>query len=111
MRKDDGDAYNHFRKALDVGGSSLTFTISCRLQMSEMLLRLGQNGKANNLLNEAKNQIQSVQHTFLHERLRKLQGKIDETTISEFRYSLGKFSLDDARDELEKKFLWAVQRQ
>jgi len=108
---DDRAAYDHFQKAFDVGGASLTFAISCRLQMSEMLLRLGQIGKATNLLNEAKNQIQSVQHTFLQERLRKLQGQIDETKISEFRYDLSKFSLEEARDELEKKFLWAIQRE
>jgi tetratricopeptide (TPR) repeat protein len=111
MLRDDRAAHDHFQKALNVGDASLTFEISCRLQMSEMLLRLDRIREAKNLLAEAKNQIQSVQHTFLQERLGRLERMIDETTISEFRYSLPLFSLDEARDEVERKFLLAIQRQ
>jgi tetratricopeptide (TPR) repeat protein len=111
MLKDDRAAYDHFEKALSVGGYSLTFEISCRLQMSDMQLRLGKIREARNLLAKAEDQIQSVQHTFLRKRLDSLRERIDETTISEFRYVLPDFSLDEARDELEKKFLLAIERK
>ena len=109
MIKDDEVACGHFRKALDVGGASVTFEISCRLQLGEIQLRLGRIGEARRFVADAKRQIQSVQHTFLHERLRKVEEQIDESQISEFRYSLAQFSLDEARAEMERKFLLAIE--
>jgi tetratricopeptide (TPR) repeat protein len=111
MLKDDEKAYLHFQNALDAGGASVTFRISCRLQISGMLLRLGRVIEARNLLADGKKDLESVQHTFLHERITDLEKRIEESKFSEFRYSLPHFSLDKAHQEMEKKFLLAIERE
>ena len=82
--RDDETACRHFQNALDVGRASVTFEISCRLQISDMLLRLGRVIEARNLLADARKDLQSVQHTFLHERIGQLEKRIDESKFSEF---------------------------
>ena len=110
MIKDDATALDHFQKASGVG-ASITFGISCNLQIVEMLLRLGRITEASRLLAETRRNFGSVQHTFLDERLRNLEKQIDKSEFSEFHYVLPLFSLDDARKEMEKKFLLAIERQ
>jgi hypothetical protein len=110
MIEDDVAALDYFQKASNVG-ASITFGISCSLQIVDMLLRLGRITEASCLLADTRSNFGSVQHTFLDERLRNLERKINKLEFSEFHYVLPLFSLDDARKEMEKKFLLAIERQ
>jgi hypothetical protein len=100
-------AYKWFKKATEIGHTSLTFRIACTLQMADMLLRLGRVVTAKQLVAEMTVLLQGVEHTFLNDRLATLKDEITNSTGgSLYRKIEDTLDYDAARAELEKRYLF-----
>jgi hypothetical protein len=108
MQRSRERALEHFQNADSEGHASLTFRISCKLQMAELHLELGHGSAAEALIAEAKELSRGVEHTFLNRRLEKLRERTEGRSFH--RWFEKKFDLKDARDELEKSYLLFVSR-
>jgi len=101
-------ALEQFKQADKTGHTSLTFQISCKLQLAELHLESGDGSAAEELIRKAKELSVGVEHTFLNQRLNSLCTRIEGRSFS--RWFDRKFDLQDARDELEKNYLAFLSR-
>ena len=82
-QRDYEEAHIWFSKADQVGHCSLTFRISCRLQIADVLLQLDQVVAAGEMLAKVSRQLKDVEHTFLHQRRARLEKSLDEPFTSD----------------------------
>lgn len=101
-------ALEFFLAAHTAGHSSLTFQISCKLQIAEMHLLLGHGSDAERFLGEATDLARGVEHTFLNKRLEELARQVRMNSFS--RHFSKKFDIQKERAQLEKDYLLYLSR-
>lgn len=99
-----------FRDALRLSHPSSNFRISCQQHIAKLLLDEERVVEAKHLIDELCKKMSGVEDSYLQDGLQRLQAQLAETEYSVFTFG-SDFSLDDAKEEVEKKYLLSVSKR
>jgi hypothetical protein len=104
------EAHDLFRQADKSGHSSVTFRIACRLEMAEALRLRDKIVEAGEDVAIAARQLKDVEHTFLHQRLARIEKHINLSGMFISRFDKGT-TLKREREKFYRAYLLALTRR
>jgi hypothetical protein len=98
------EALRRFSRADSIGHASITFRISCKLQIADLQLKLDRVVDAKRTLGDVAQLLGEIEPTFLSSRYEKLKSRSESTGAFYCKFS-EKFDLVQARKKLEQAYL------